>query len=1089
MNPFNSHDPGFTVSWLFGLPALQSLPSWTGVFNTKDSASLATELAKSVMVGQSEQPHWAASYETSDAWFSVTWLLGLESDTAQPSAPPEWAGMYETTDSAFSVSALLGLAPWPTATSTLEAVPTTDNPVEAMKDADGKEQIPESSKSEEPAAEDQPSDEKQEEKNAAFVDLASSLELILEDIDRSQKTNLDDFDKESIDGLSPEDCDDDDPSRLEWLRQKRVEYAQNRYMDRIMSLPGLTEAKAFMLDAKAKIQAANRRETQFKKINLDVIFSGNPGTGKTLVSQLYARYLRSMGVVKANEQANLDGIYVASGWILGTDGIDGTLDKIEENANSCGGCIVIIEDAHHMADRVWNLWRLYRATMRLPGNIVYVINNEWETELRAILSANAQLRTELRIVKFKDMTKEDLRSAFSGLLRTSFGKRMELEGGLTGLPMEVLLKRVLRIPKGKWSNNMWTLKEAFHEAAKRQVERFRRARHQGEYLDDWLMTSGDLLGVKPDLTPEKSSAWKEMQQLTGIEAVKEEILAVVHQVNENHKREVRGDEMLPISPNRVFMGPPGTGKTTVAKLYAKLLAEFGIVSKGEVVHKKGSDLVGTYIGWSEDRTKQALEDARGGILIIDDAHMLDPGKQSSGDKDGNFRGAVLDTLVAEMSSEPGEDRCVILCGYEDPMKEMFQNGNPGLGRRFPLDQAFKFPGFSQTALGEILDSKAKKQKVEMTDKARDVAMEMLKRASVRPNFGNAGELDNLLTKGVIARTKRLVDATKTSESDLDLSNFLIEPQDFDADWERPKQSVAATRELFKDLIGFEEIVNKFESLQYVAQGMRLRGIDPRPYIPFTFVFKGPPGTGKTTTARKLGTIFYDMGFLAAPDVVEVSASDLIGEFLGQTGPKTARLLESALGKVLFIDEAYRLARDGKYGDEAVSEIVDAVTKEKFSRKMIIVLAGYEEDMNRLMRVNHGLRSRFATELTFKPMRGEQTLHKIRQYVAKVGIEIPQTATMDSVTRDDLLGSLGRLAKEKEWASGRSAETLGDRVIAYVFKECAIKGYTGKELVVTGKDLLNILNLGVLKNGVSLRAHGPSTFGASQVRTLKDLGEY
>jgi SpoVK/Ycf46/Vps4 family AAA+-type ATPase len=273
--------------------------------------------------------------------------------------------------------------------------------------------------------------------------------------------------------------------------------------------------------------------------------------------------------------------------------------------------------------------------------------------------------------------------------------------------------------------------------------------------------------------------------------------------------------------------------------------------------------------------------------------------------------------------------------------------------------------------------------------------------------------------------------------------------------------------------------------------MRLRNVDPRPYVPFTYVFKGLPGTGKTTTARKLGQIFYDMGLLSAPDVIEVSASQLIGEYCGQTGPKTKRLLESALGKVLFIDEAYRLAgHAGSFAEEAVSELVDAVTKPQFARKLIIVLAGYEEDMDRLLRSNQGMRSRFATEFTFRPLRAEQCVEQLRAVVERVGITIQSTREMDTMTRTSLMTLLNRLSNEKGWASGRSVETLGERLIGHIFKECAMKGYTGKDLSVTGKELVTILGQASGHGGAGAKKWGgQGPMGARQVMTLRDLEGY
>jgi hypothetical protein len=111
----------------------------------------------------------------------------------------------------------------------------------------------------------------------------------------------------------------------------------------------------------------------------------------------------------------------------------------------------------------------------------------------------------------------------------------------------------------------------------------------------------------------------------------------------------------------------------------------------------------------------------------------------------------------------------------------------------------------------------------------------------------------------------------------------------------------------------------------------------------------------------MGKVYYDMNLLSSAEVIESSATDLIGSYVGQTGPK---LLEKALGKVLLIDEAYRLA-EGHFAKEAMDEIVDCITKPKFFQKLIIILAGYDNDINRLMATTRGLTSRFPNRSSSK----------------------------------------------------------------------------------------------------------------------------
>ncbi|KAF7562534.1 hypothetical protein G7046_g1615 [Stylonectria norvegica] len=1016
-------------------------------------------------------------FQSPDPNFSVSWLIGLRPYPTRPS----WANLYQTNDRRFRVSRLLGLMPSykPRKRRPRKASPA--KPKAPFQEADEPEYGLRRLFSD--GSDDDDFEEDDEDSSAvvdegppvlaepAFLDLCKQMELLLDDLEssNSELDELKNSDNESLDGLSPEDCEDESPSRIEWLRQKKIEFAENKYLDRIMSVPGLEEAKSFFLHAKAKAQAVERRETSLEKENFDAVFTGNEGTGKTTLANLYAKYLVSLGVIKS--VGSVTGINKFSAYNFSKTT---TITQMHNTSSICGGCIAVIDHAHLLDNDDCNLWNLYVRSKDVPGKIIIILAGNGDWGLSDQLNYSAEVKNHFPVLKLPNYTKEELQLVFQGMMRKWFNKKMQIEDGYQGLYAKILIRRITQGTSEKSFGNIWPVRKAFLEACRRQVERFRQARREGKYLEDFHMTKEDLLGNKPSLGPEKSKAWKELQALVGLDDVKEAILSVVNQVNQNYIREMRGDEPLRVSPNRVFLGPPGTGKTTVAKLYGRILADFGVLSKGEVIVKTPADLLDRYIGGSENNTKEALREAHGNVLIIDDAHMLDPGHSSSGStKNGDFRGAIIDTIVAEVTGEGGKDRCVIFCGYPDQMKELYANCNPGLARRFPLDAAFVFENFSKEDLGRILDIKLEREKLVATDKAREVAMEVLKRASVRPNFGNGGEVDNLVAKGIMARMRRVSKTSTSADDDLDI--LPIEPQDFDADYDRLSRAVSNTRALFDGFVGYEEIITKFESYQYMVQGMRLRNIDPRPFIPFTFVFKGPPGTGKTTTARKLGQIFYDMGFLSAPDVVDVSASQLVGEYCGQTGPKTQRLLESALGKVLFIDEA---------------ELVDAVTKPRFARKLVIVLAGYDDDMDRLLRSNQGMRSRFATEFAFRPLRAEQCVEQLRKVVGRVGITLQETRDMDALTRSSLMGLLSRLVADKSWASGRSVETLGERLIGHIMKECAMKGYTGAELTVSGKELVTILGQasGMGHTGVK-KGFGQGPMGARQVMTLRDLEGY
>ena len=467
-----------------------------------------------------------------------------------------------------------------------------------------------------------------------------------------------------------------------------------------------------------------------------------------------------------------------------------------------------------------------------------------------------------------------------------------------------------------------------------------------------------------------------------------------------------------------------------------------------VVLKNPADFIGNVIGQSESNTKAILATTVGKVLIIDEIYMLYSGA-GTGNQTDQYKTAVIDTIVAEVQSVPGEDRCVLLLGYEDKIVEMFQNVNPGLSRRFAIEDAFHFQDFTSPQLRKILDLKLKLQGLEATEEAKSVADEVLGRARRRPNFGNAGEVENLLSKAKMHHQSRQ-SKKMISERSVDV---VFEPQDFDMDFDRGLHADINCRKLFEDIIGCESVVAKLEGYQQIARNMKARGMDPYEQIPTNFIFKGPPGTGKTTTARKMGQVYYDMGFLSHPEVVECSASDLIGQYVGQTGPKTQKQLETALGKVLFVDEAYRLA-EGHFATEAVNEMVDLLTKPKYRGKLIVILAGYDADMNKLLAVNTGLSSRFPEEIVFHNMAPEHCLRLLDQELCRKGIRVASLHEAKSPVYTELLKTVDKLSSLPSWGNARDVQTLAKSMIGFAFKKT---GSPDSPLILSSEELTNCIN--------------------------------
>src|SRR6266576_1313941 len=201
----------------------------------------------------------------------------------------------------------------------------------------------------------------------------------------------------------------------------------------------------------------------------------------------------------------------------------------------------------------------------------------------------------------------------------------------------------------------------------------------------------------------------------------------------------------------------------------------------------------------------------------------------------------------------------------------------------------------------------------------------------------------------------------------------------------------------------------------------------------------------------MGQVFYDMGFLSAPEVVECSASDLVGEYVGHTGPKTKKIFEKALGKVLFIDEAYRLA-EGHFAQESMDEIVALLTNEQFMGKMMAILAGYDQDINRLMNVNTGLSSRFPETINFYNMSIDRCLQLLDKELGKDQVVFHALRDASCQTYDKLSQLINQLSQLGSWGNGRDIKTLAGQMVQEVFKKSGTAN-AQSELSISDEDAL------------------------------------
>ncbi|MCK9903741.1 AAA family ATPase [Frankia sp. Cpl3] len=542
----------------------------------------------------------------------------------------------------------------------------------------------------------------------------------------------------------------------------------------------------------------------------------------------------------------------------------------------------------------------------------------------------------------------------------------------------------------------------------------------------------------PGATDPMGALLAELNDLVGLDGVKREVATLVglHQIAKR-RAEARLHAPPPMSRHLVFAGPPGTGKTTVARLFGRILAALEVLPGGQMVEVARADLVAEHVGGTAVKTTAKFEEAVGGILFVDEAYTLAPGEGGGGGAH-DFGREAIDTLV-KLMEDRRDEIVVIVAGYA-PQMRTFLAANPGLDSRF--SKTIEFESYSGAELVTIVERLCRAHHYALEYETQEALRHHFDALPRTETFGNARAARQMFEDMLGRQAYRL--ARTPDAPELELARLL--PEDLGDDvaavpgagqpaaLAEQQRVVDGLLRRLDTMIGLDEVKREVADLVDLIASARARaqaGL-AAPTVSRHLVFAGPPGTGKTTVARLYGQLLAAMGVLRTGQLVEVARADLVGQYVGHTAVKTTEVFNRARGGVLFIDEAYALSAGGEggghdFGREAIDTLVKLM--EDHRDEIVVIAAGYTGDMKRFLASNAGLASRFSHQIRFASYTADELVAIFEELARVAGYDVDGDSLrvlrthFDGITRDETFGN-GRYARQLlERAVTRQASRL------------------------------------------------------------------
>ena len=509
----------------------------------------------------------------------------------------------------------------------------------------------------------------------------------------------------------------------------------------------------------------------------------------------------------------------------------------------------------------------------------------------------------------------------------------------------------------------------------------------------------------------------DLDRYIGMDEVKKAVREIAFTVHNNMQRAQRGlGEQEKMGIHIVLTGNPGTGKTTIARKLGEILEAIGYLDSGHVVEVDRAKMVSPYQGETPKVVDRLCDKAIGGILFVDEAYTLAPLSQS-GERD-NQGAQALEQLMKRMEDDRGKF-VVIAAGYRSEMENLFRI-NVGFRSRFSY--FLNIDDYTPDQLFQIMEVFAREKKYQFAADAKELTLKMITELynSREKDFANGRTMRQLFDKICAKQAERLQKVDISTLTNDELMTIVVD----DIPYEAP-QTVDYTDCLAKlnGMVGLAAVKKEISNLAAFLN-LQIRRGETNTFQGKHYVFTGNPGTGKTTVARIMADVFRTLGILSRGQLVEADRSKLVAGYSGQTAIKTNQLIDSAMGGVLFIDEAYTLKSNDQdsFGAEAIDTLLKRLEDDR--GKFICIVAGYTDQMHDFIDTNPGLKSRFTQTIHFEDYTPDE-LTEIFINLAK-----GKNFTVDEETRGAVHRQFEQLylRRDKNFGNAREARRIFDQTV-------------------------------------------------------------